>query len=274
MAAVHKTKYSFGIILCRPVRDTLEVMLIQKRFTYAYFDFIHCRGNYSNKNKLYDQPLIELFNQMTVDELLIIYSLDYRQMWYRIWLSYENSFHSLKNKFEQLFLFDGGVTLKALIRKSIPVGKLIWEIPKGRKTSGKEPDLFCAIREVHEECYINKDQYTLLPNVSKTVIYIHDQVKYVCKYYIAQMHERTEAPITMDIKKEIQSSRWCTVEELRLIDNNNHLERLIRPTLRLVKKYNKGKFEVVQESKIAKYGIKYFIDTSEPKQSGIQPYLA
>jgi len=200
---------------------------------------------------------------MTIDELLIIYSLDFKQMWYRIWLAYENPFGILKNKFEQFFLFDGGIMLKSIIKKSIPTGKLLWEVPKGRKQSSKEPDLFCAIREVNEECNISKDSYTLLPNVFKTVIYIHDKVKYVCKYYIAQIKEtlpEVQTPFGMDIKKEIQTCRWCSLEELKIIDENNHLEKLIKPTLRLVKKYNKGKFEVVQESKIAKYGIKYFID--------------
>src|SRR3989304_3957528 len=91
-------KISFGIACCRINGNTPEILLICKRWTYAYIDFIH--GKY---NSLDNFQLIELFNKMTFEEKLDILSLNFAQMWYRIWLNTpkKKQYHISKAKFKK-----------------------------------------------------------------------------------------------------------------------------------------------------------------------------
>jgi len=236
------SKFSYGIILFRQITE-LEVLLVQRRYTYAFCDFVY--GRYSNV-----EAAKKLFNKMTPTELLHIYNLDFRSMCNIIWTDPAPAMYAgFLAKFTNNFItYDGGIGLKRFIDSSYPSGRLIWEVPKGRKSGHKEPDLICAIRELQEETGYSKGSYTLLPNVSKIVSYLNDGNLYVNKFYIAllnQSHFEIEnATIKFCALKsyEIADQRWFKMHELEGLNKKPFLLTLIKPAKKLIKKHIKGKF--------------------------------
>ena len=176
------TKISIGIIIIRINNKQPEVLLINKRCTYAFSEFI-C-GNY----KTYNNKIEYILEQMTTEELLDIWSLNFEQMWYRFCLTVNKQdiyYNKKYSKFQSTFMQDGGIYLRKLISNTTSKGNLLWEVPKGRKLNNKESDINCAIREVEEETGIKKNQYNFIPNAKRKVSFISCGVKYICIYYIA-----------------------------------------------------------------------------------------
>jgi 8-oxo-dGTP pyrophosphatase MutT (NUDIX family) len=234
-----KNKTSFGVACCRHDRGQMEVLMVCKRFTYAFNIFVH--GRYcSNSNA----DLIALFNGMTIDEKYDILSLNFMQIWYRIFLTniqHNASYFLAKNKFESTFLVDNGARLKKLVAKSTHAAK-IWEIPKGKKRNKIEPDIHCAIREFYEETGIPKKTYKIYPQAVKTNSYIDEGVKYTNIYYIAftrhNINPRVDL-LALEQLKEISDIRWMGINEMRFVDSSGRLERLARPIFNFVKKQAK-----------------------------------
>jgi 8-oxo-dGTP pyrophosphatase MutT (NUDIX family) len=243
-------KKSYGIILCRVIAGKIETLLVHKKYTYAYAAFV--LGKYSKPNLWPTNSLnciIDLLRQMTLDELLDIWSLNFKQIWYRAWLNtYDTDIYKRKYvKFYNSFIKqDNGTFLKKCIRQITACGSLIWEPPRGRCLNSQELDINCAIREVKEETGFNKQDYTILPNVKRYVNYVSLNVRYICTYYIAIMNPRVRyyrQSIFNDLTRftEVGEIKWFNINTIRLIDDDKkHIESLIKPAFTLVKKYITG----------------------------------
>jgi 8-oxo-dGTP pyrophosphatase MutT (NUDIX family) len=197
--------------------------MINKRFTYAYSEFVH--GKYLNgdfkHNQLVKNHIMELFNNMTVDEKLTILSLNFEHMWYKLWLDTPKSsnYFFSKNKFDQLFLIDRGERLKKLISKSKSVST-VWEIPKGKKNRS-ETDVNAAIREFEEETNLIKKNYRLVPGIKKNFVINDKNTSYITLYYVAVM--KHDVDLTISFKSstqtnEINDIKWMTPAEIGLFD--------------------------------------------------------
>ena len=248
------TKKSYGIILCKINNATNrpEVLLVHKRYTYAYSMFVH--GKYSLPN-IWPKSSMSLINnllhQMTIEELLDIWSLNFKQMWYRIWLTdYEDAMYKRKyTKFYSLFIkHDNGEHLKKMIQQIRNFGTLNWEVPKGRQIDTQEQNIICAIREIKEETGLNKCDYIILPNVRRYVNYVSIGTRYICTYYIALVNSSIKYynnPILKDIRNatEINEIKWFDIDKIRLVDDyKRHLESLVKPAFKLIKKYMNNKW--------------------------------
>lgn len=233
-----KVKHSNGIACCRINKGRPEILLICKRYTYAYNLFVHAKYNSNSA-----AALIDLFNGMTVDEKLDILSLNFTQIWYRVWLNsaVSSNYYMAKNKFESTFLPDNGVRLRKLIAKSQSAAK-IWEIPKGRKKNKNEPEINCAIREFTEETGISKKSYKLYPLAYRTYSYIDAGVRYTNTYYFAFTKYNIEPRINFGLQDQIDEIcdiKWMSIEEVRFVDTTGRLEKFIRPIFSFIKKYAK-----------------------------------
>lgn len=250
-----RIKKSYGIILCKinPVNNTPEVLLVHKRYTYCYNMFIH--GKYFKPNiwpRSSMQPIMNLLTQMTLEELLDIWSLDFKQMWYRIWLNNNYDVELYKRKFNKFYLsfikYDNGDNLRKCIQQVRNYNTLSWEVPKGRPYDTHESDILCAIREVTEETGLKKNDYLILPNVKRYVNYISLGTRYICVYYIAIIKSNIKYynnSILKDIStvSEVSEIKWFDINKIRSIDDNKkHLETLVTPAFKLVKKYLHGKW--------------------------------
>ena len=231
-------KISTGIACCRINGTTPEILLICKRCTYSFVEFVH--GKYSNDHFLGNSQLIKLFNGMTVEEKIDILSMNFSQIWYRIWLdnNKKKPYFISKNKFESTFLTDEGVKLKKLISNSENADR-VWEIPKGRKRFKNEADINCAIREFYEETNVKKNSYKLIPRAKRTYSYIDTGIEYINTYYIAIAKHLFDPKInfnTYDQIDEVCDIKWMSIEDIRLIDKSRRLEHFVSPIFRLIKK--------------------------------------
>lgn len=247
-------KKSYGIILCKinSITNRPETLLVHKRYTYAYSIFVH--GKYSRPNiwpKTSMSFVINLLNQMTLEELLDIWSLDFKQMWYRIWLNNCNNelYRRKCNKYYMSFIkHDNGELLRRTIQQIRNYNTLNWEVPKGRPIDSQETNIMCAIREIKEETGLCKNDYTILPNVKRYVNYVSLGTRYICTYYIAIINPSIKYYNNSILKNinnvsEVSETKWFDIDKIRLIDDyKKHLESLVGPAFKLVKKYNSGKW--------------------------------
>jgi 8-oxo-dGTP pyrophosphatase MutT (NUDIX family) len=248
--SVIRTKISFGIILTRrnAASGQQEAMLERDRYSYEFSEFVH--GRYSRKNV---RAVVALIGGMSINERLDIYSLDFTQIWYRIWLTADRHelFHKKFSKFHSSWMRDdGGTFLRSLIQGGAgacmsPPPPERWGFPKGRRQSNRESDISCAIREFEEETGIPKRDYQILSGIKRRSVHIHMGVRYVQVFYVA-MVRRHLMPVVdlrrLDQAAEIAELRWLNIAQIRLLDypNTSRLEALARPAFRYVKNYLRG----------------------------------
>jgi 8-oxo-dGTP pyrophosphatase MutT (NUDIX family) len=232
-----KEKSSVGVACCRIKDGKPEILLICKRYTYAYDSFVH--GRYSSGKH---SELIILFNGMTADEKLDIMSLNFKQIWYRVWLNSAqkmSNYMVAKNKFESTFCMDGGAKLKRLIGKSNINASRVWEVPKGRRKNKSEADIHAAIREFYEETGVAKKHYSLFPNQTKSYSYISDGTRYTNTYYLAYTRLMFSARIDFNHSSqldEISDIKWMDIDAIRHVDISGRIESLVKPVFKYVKK--------------------------------------
>ena len=235
-----KTFNSFGIACCRknPHNNKYEILLVQKRTTYAYGDFV--MGKYNPRNK---DSIMSLFNNMTIDEKLTILGLNFKSMWYKLWLNHEHgkTYFDARAKFCAEFLIDNReVKLRSMINKSIS-GELLWEVPKGRKNNPVEPNIACAIREFEEETGYARKKYFLLPE--RDIIYqkIEKNITYRTTYFISYTGFFQQIHINFANQVQINESlqiAWKNMEEIRLTCNAD-LILIAESAIKEIKKWKK-----------------------------------
>lgn len=241
------TKVSFGVIVTRICAATRrpEAVLVRGRYTYEFAEFVH--GRYSRKNT---RAVAALIDAMSVNERLDIYSLDFAQMWYRIWLTADRRelYNKKFAKFQAVWMRDdSGEHLRRLVQASRPVQNdsgVRLGFPKGRRQSGREPDLYCAIRETEEETGIAKRDYQILPGFKRRVSHVHMGVRYVSIYYAAVARRDLAVGVNLrdlDQVSEISEVRWLNIDQIRLLDTpDRRLERTVAPVFRYVKRCIRG----------------------------------
>lgn len=177
-------KISYGIALCDKDSETrmMRILLANRRYTYAFTNFVH--GHYV----MSDRAIIDLFDAMTLDEKLDILSMDFRQMWYRVWLGQQifadcDLYKRSMVRFVNRFCAAKGEYLRALMAQSTKSAKRPWEVPKGRRRQS-ETCLDCAIREFREETGIPRSAYHLT-NGRFMVSFDDGGVRYETHYFIA-----------------------------------------------------------------------------------------
>ena len=230
-------KQSYGIACCRFDRNIPQLLLVQRRFTYAFNAFVY--GMYDNNNSA---TIMALLNKMTIDEKIILRRADFRQAWSHIWISTRfdtTRFRKLEDLFNMNFGRDGGTRLHDFISRSANDGRLVWEIPKGRKRN-QEADIHAAIREFYEETGMEKKQYFLYPTATRINTFIDNNVRYTHKYYIARA-DRLVSPQVRLVNEtqieEISAIRWMSIEEIRFIDiEGQRLAKLAQPIFNFIKK--------------------------------------
>ena len=224
-------KTSYGIACCRNISGIPEILLIRKRVTFAFSEFTNMNFNIYD-----DNVILRLLNAMTTDEKIDILSLNFAQIWYRMWLSTKpnSKFCKFKQLFDKAFYVDNGVRLKRLISIS-KCGNYIWEIPKGHREDCDAAPMITAIREFCEETNIDKTDYRIIANRSIKISFIDENVTYTYIYYIAAGDTHTIGSITLNNLLEVSEIRWMNLNEIKLIDYNARLEPIAARALKMYK---------------------------------------
>lgn len=261
------TRYSVGVILCRFNEKTKrpEVLLVHKRCTYAFADFVH--GHYTlsfggaEKTPLRAPPLTVLLGQMSTEELIILWTLNFDYIWHHLWLSQYNAtlYSKKREKFYANFVAqpENGQKLKEYIQQIKGAGfSPLWEIPKGRPLNKHESDICCATRELQEETGVTKEEYRFLFPASFPKVFYHVDagVRYIYKYYIAfaksnlakqELHDKHTSKVRECYRTgEVDNVCWADIEKIRSLDGSDkRLEFLLLPAFKFIKNYVQGKPE-------------------------------
>ena len=212
---------SYGIILFRKIKDEIQYLMIRRKDSFGYIDFM--RGKYSPYNIFQLQKIID---EMSILEKTRILADPFDQLWIQMWgettnVQYKNEELSSSKKMDLIrngvIINDENVTLKSIVENSkTEWNETEWEFPKGRRNN-KEKDLECALREFEEETGISKNKINVVENILPfEEIFIGTNHKsYKHKYFLAYMEEENEEMTDLEHYQitEVSKIEWKTIDK-------------------------------------------------------------
>jgi 8-oxo-dGTP pyrophosphatase MutT (NUDIX family) len=240
---------SYGIIIFRSSDKGIQFLMIRRKDSFGYIDFL--RGKYIIHNK---EQLQQIFDEMSIIEKERIQTNDFNTLWNMMWgetanlYQYKSEEISSQKKFDLLkhgIVVNGEkITLDFLIENSkTSWTETEWEFPKGRRNY-QEKDLDCAVREFEEETGYSQKDITIVENlIPFEEIFIGSNYKsYKHKYYLAYMDKPVEIDMLQSFQKtEVSKLEWKTLDECLEAIRPYHLEKK-----QLIKNINK----VLQEYRL------------------------
>ena len=212
---------SYGIILFRIFNQELQYLMIRRKNSFGYIDFI--KGQYQYSEHCLDY-LQKLFNEMSIEEKQIINENDdFDILWKRMWDDNikSNIFNHSKQKFTNLK--SSGIIRQLIANSNTKWMETEWEFPKGRRNY-MEKDLNCALREFEEETGINSVYINLIENLlpfEETFIGTNDKI-YKNKYFLASINTN------LNIFEELTNFQISEVSKIEWKTLNN-CNKSIRP---------------------------------------------
>ena len=154
---------SIGVICFRIVNNNIELLLIRRKDSLSFLDFM--RGKYNLENYNY---IKKLFNRMTKNEQHLILNNDFDYLWKNLWGNSINNIYKSEEKLSKIkfyklkngyFVDNTNINMKDLIQECNSLYEFPeWGFPKGRRNY-QEKDLNCGIREFDEETGYKKKIY-------------------------------------------------------------------------------------------------------------------
>lgn len=210
---------SYGIILFRKYNNKIQFLMIRRKDSFGYIDFI--RGKYSP----YDiEQIINSIDEMSIHEKQRIQLEPFDNLWKSMWGNDNNQYRNeelLSNK--KIELLKNGVTInniKYTLPDLVRLSKTEWletewEFPKGRRNY-QEKDLECALREFEEETGYSQNNISVITNILPfEEIYIGSNHKsYKHKYFLAYMNNNEDIiPYNKYQETEVSKVEWKTIDE-------------------------------------------------------------
>lgn len=213
----NKIKLSYGTICYRTINETIEYLLVKRKYSYAFTDFLF------GKYKLSDiEYLITLFSRMAPQEKLNILTLTFNELWILVWSNYQQiyefNYNQGKIRFEILqrgYIFDDrSYNFIELIKLSSDKYLTCeWGFPKGKKNSKDESDEHCAIREFMEETGV-KSGFKINRQMQK-IYEAHTGInKIYYKTFLYFLEFSGSIDTSLVDKAEISDLRWFTRNEI------------------------------------------------------------
>lgn len=209
---------SIGIIAFKKVDDTHKYLMICRKDSLGYVDFM--RGKYPLFNKEY---LMNIINEMTVEEKRRILEVDFDVLWKDLWgnllgIQYRGEERTSRDKYnslkEGIMIKNKLCTLKSLIEESTTKWETPeWGFPKGRRNY-QEKDLTCALREFEEETGYNKNSINIISNiVPYEEIFTGSNFKsYKHRYFLGLADNTTNSEDEYQ-RTEVSQMSWKTYDE-------------------------------------------------------------
>jgi 8-oxo-dGTP pyrophosphatase MutT (NUDIX family) len=215
---------SYGIILFRSSLKGIQYLMIRRKDSFGYIDFL--RGKYVPNNL---EHLQIMFNEMSLLERDKIRTSDFETLWKTMWGVQEAGHVGTQYKCEEFSSqkkFDGlktGIqmgpnnemtTLNTLIESCTTKWKETeWEFPKGRRNY-QEKDVECALREFEEETGISKRDIKITENLMpfEEIFLGSNHKSYKHKYFLAYT-DNTVDSLDNYQPTEVSKLEWKTLEE-------------------------------------------------------------
>jgi len=208
---------SYGIILFRYSEHEIQYLMLRRKDSFGYIDFI--RGKYVQNNL---EHLQNIFNEMSISEREKIRTYDFETLWKTMWgaqhFSYKGEELISQKKFEALkqgiHIGSEIIDINTLIDRATTNWKETeWEFPKGRRNY-QEKDLDCALREFEEETGLFKKDIKIIENIIpfEEIFLGSNHKSYKHKYFLAYTNN-----VSHDLeryqKTEVSKLDWKTLEE-------------------------------------------------------------
>jgi len=224
---------SIGIIGFRKVAEQIEYLMIRRKETLGFIDFI--RGKYSLNDKEY---ILNMIQQMTQYEKSMLLTEPFEKIWNTIWCDeesnnqYKSEEMNSKDKFNILY---NGVynkmefyTLKSLINicdENI-WNEPEWGFPKGRRNVN-ENDYDCALREFCEETGYSRSHLINVDNIIpfEEIFTGSNYKSYKHKYFVMYMDEKHTKNMDNYQRSEVSCMKWMNYDECMDHIRNYNLEK-------------------------------------------------
>lgn len=208
---------SIGIIAFRKIEGQIQYLMIRRKDTLGFIDFM--RGKYTVNNKYY---IVNMLKQMTQEEKDILKQGDFDAVWFKLWggnlisNQYKNEESISRDKYNSLvqgiLVKDDFYTLGDLIEESnsdILWKEAEWGFPKGRRNF-QETDFDCAIREFEEETGFNRKTLTLIQNILpfEEIFTGSNYKSYKHKYFLTFMNEDDTLEMQNFERAEVSRMEW------------------------------------------------------------------
>ena len=223
---------SIGIITVRSNNGVLEYLLIRRKDTLGYIDFLRGKFNLNSKSHI-----MNLLNEMTNHEKTRILSNDFHVLWADLWgndvgIQYRNEEQTSADKFNMLksgvMIDDEVYNISKLIDESTDKWtEPEWGFPKGRRNY-QERDYECAVREWEEETGYSRDKIKILNNVVpyEEIFTGSNYKSYKHKYYLSIYFGDIDTIPCHFQQTEIGDARWMSYVECVKHIRNYNLEKL------------------------------------------------
>jgi 8-oxo-dGTP pyrophosphatase MutT (NUDIX family) len=218
---------SFGIIAYHTHRNALRFLMVQRKDSLCYTEFI--RGKYDVKNIGY---ISKLFTHMTVEEKQKLLRNEFDTVWQMLWVNNTNNlkkefnisrtkYSKLKNGYK-IKTRDGiiNVDMQYFVDTTRSIQEPEWEFPKGRRKLN-ESDVACAMREFEEETSIHRKFIRLNDNCKQyEEIFIgKNKQRYRNVFYLASYVRNNLDDVFFDKDnydqiKEIKDVQWMTYDQV------------------------------------------------------------
>jgi hypothetical protein len=221
-------------------KDDIKFLLIQRKHSLSYIEFI--RGRYNDKDI---NNLTYLFSLMSKSEIENIKNNEFQILWDNLWRKTARNKNFIKELNNSKVKFNYCKKNNLFDNLNTTYETPEWGFPKGRRNRF-EKNLDCAIREFEEET--NYNNYVLYNRINfiEEVFKGTNNIDYKHIYYLAGSDSDNIENIN-DIY-EIGNIGWYTYDE----------------TIRLLRKYDITKIDIVNQ-------IYFFIITVLEKTSLLSP---
>jgi len=223
---------SYGIILFRKSEKGLQYLMIRRKDSFGYIDFI--RGKYSSHNV---EQIQKCVNEMSNDEKKrLTDNIPFDTLWKEMWgdingIQYRCEESLSKKKFETIkngvpCVNDTIINLQNIVCTSTTNwGETEWEFPKGRRNT-QEKELDCALREFEEETGYSSNNIIIINNlIPFEEIFIGSNHKsYKHKFFLAFTNDNEDILQNYQ-KSEVSKIEWKTFDECLECIRPYHLEK-------------------------------------------------
>ena len=213
---------SYGVIVFRKTENGIQFLMIRRKDSFGYIDFI--RGKYLCYNI---EKIQEIVNEMSISEKERLLTEPFEKLWKLLWgdcnkNQYKHEEMSSFKKFEiiknGIVINEQKITLEQIIQNSNTRWiETEWEFPKGRRNF-QEKDIECALREFEEETgYLIKNIHVIENLMPFEETFIGSNHKcYKHKYYLAYMNDLVDSSdndVQNYQKSEVSKLEWKSVDE-------------------------------------------------------------
>jgi ADP-ribose pyrophosphatase YjhB (NUDIX family) len=208
--------------------NNIKFLLIQRRHSIGFMDFI--RGKYKIDNI---EQINNLFQYMHQNEINLIKTMSFEELWNEIWNNDEHKINSIKKDFimaKEKFMelktnTKLDLNLDFYLNNIEPLYSFLeWGYPKGRKVKN-ETTLDCAVREFSEETNIDITKIKIINEIEpiEENLIGTNGIPYRHIYYIAETKENIN--LTNNNNNEIGNLGFFTYDESQNLLREYHIEK-------------------------------------------------